>query len=121
MHIYSFEKLVVWQEARKFAVAVYKVTAGFPSEEKFGLTNQIRRAAVSIAANIAEGNGRLSAKDQAHFYHIAYSSTMEVLSHLLISFDLSFLSEEDLNTLRLKLEEITNKINALRKSVLTKG
>lgn len=120
MHIYSFEKLTVWQEARKFAVAVYKITAGFPSEEKFGLTNQIRRASVSIAANIAEGNGRLSAKDQAHFYHIAYSSTLEVLSHLLISADLKFLEDEELRMLRLKLEEITNKINALRNSVLTK-
>jgi len=120
MHIYSFEKLGVWQEARKFTVSIYKITAGFPAEEKFGLTNQIRRASVSIAANIAEGSGRISPKDQAHFYQIAYSSTIEVLSHLLIAFDLNFIEDEILSELRIKLEEITNKVNALRNSVINR-
>jgi four helix bundle protein len=120
MYTYSFEKLGVWQDARKFTVFIYKITAGFPVEEKFGLTNQLRRAAVSIAANIAEGSGRISLKDQAHFYQIAFSSTIEVLSHLLIAFDLNFISDKILAELRIKLEEITNKINALRNSILKK-
>ena len=120
MYTYSFEKLGVWQDARKFTVNIYKITGGFPSEEKFGLTNQIRRAAVSIAANIAEGSGRISTKDQAHFYQIAYSSTIEVLSHLLIAYDLNFIDDKTLSELRIKLEEITNKVNALRNSILKK-
>ena len=120
MHTYSFEKLGVWQDAKKFTVNVYKITAEFPLEEKFGLTNQLRRAAVSIAANIAEGSGRISPKDQAHFYQIAYSSTIEVLSHLLIAFDLNFIEDEILSELRIKLEEITNKVNALRNSVINR-
>jgi len=120
MHSYSFEKLGVWQDARMFTVSIYKITAAFPAEEKFGLTNQVRRASVSIAANIAEGSGRVSPKDQAHFYQVAYSSTIEVLSHLLIAFDLKFIDEKNLSVLRLKLEELTNKVNALRNSILGK-
>ena len=70
---YSFEKLNVWQNARKFVMEVYQITDKFPKHEKFGLIDQIRRAAVSIPANIAEGTSRLSNKDQAHFTNIAYS------------------------------------------------
>ena len=73
---YSFEKLRVWQNARKFVLDVYKITNNFPAHEKFGLVDQIRRAVVSVPANIAEGSSRLSAKDQAHFTNIAYSSLM---------------------------------------------
>jgi four helix bundle protein len=80
-HTYGFEKLKVWQLGREFVVRIYQVSAGFPVDERFGLTNQIRRAAVSVPANIAEGCSRISGKDQAHFSQFAYSSLMEVLSH----------------------------------------
>ena len=118
MHSYSFEKLGVWQDARKFTARMYKITADFPDVEKFGLTNQIRRAAVSIAANIAEGSGRVSPKDQAYFYQIAYSSTIEIMSHMFIAYDLNFIDDNKLSEVRITLEEITNKLNALRNAAL---
>ena len=118
MHIYAFEKLQVWQDAREFSVFIYKLTSAFPSEEKFGLISQIRRACISIASNIAEGSARKSAKDQANFYQMAYSSTLEVLNQLIISTDLQFISDDHLNVCREKIESISNKLNALRNSIL---
>ncbi|MBZ0183205.1 MAG: four helix bundle protein [Melioribacteraceae bacterium] len=113
MYKYSFEKLDVWQESRKIIVELYIITKSFPDEEKFGLVSQIRRAAISIASNLAEGTSRNSLKDQAHFSNLAYSSLIEVLSHLHISNDLGFLKEETLNDLKEKLQELSNKINSL--------
>lgn len=120
MHIYAFEKLEVWQEARVFSVFIYQLTASFPNEEKFGLVSQLRRGAISVASNIAEGSARKSGNDQAHFYQMAYSSLVEVTNHLIISHDLKFISSENLNTCRKSIESISNKLNALRNSVLTK-
>jgi four helix bundle protein len=117
MFVYAFEKLGVWQDARKLAVLVYEVTSRFPVEEKFGVVSQIRRAAIAIASNIAEGSGRKTIKDQSHFYHIAYSSALEVLNQLIISHDLRFISTDDFNECRLSIEKVTNKINALRNSL----
>src|SRR5688572_29492801 len=118
MHTYAFEKLEVWQNTRALCVHIYKVTATFPAEEKFGLVNQMRRASVSIASNIAEGSARNSSKDQANFYQMAYSSCMEVLNQLLISYDLKFIDEAQLNDCRSKIETITIKLNYLRKAAL---
>ena len=117
---YSFERLNVWQEARRFVTRIYKITQNFPDVEKFGLTNQIRRASVSIPANIAEGTSRNSKKDQAHFTNISYGSLMEVLSHLYISLDLNFITQEDFNTLKIKIYDLSNQINALHKSQLNR-
>jgi len=102
-------------------VSVYKATETFPPAEKFGLTNQLRRAAVSIASNITEGSGRASAKDQAHFYTISYSSLMELYNQLIISNDLGWLSNNDLEFFKKEIGRISSKINALRKAVLKKG
>jgi len=93
MKVYSFEKLEVWQHARKLAVWTYSITKKFPSGEKFGLIIQMRRAAISIASNLAEGTSRKTSKDQSHFSTIAYSSTIELLNDLIISSDLLFISE----------------------------
>jgi len=68
MHIYSFEKLEVWQDSRDLVRQIYSITAKFPTEEKFGIISQIRRSAVSVSCNISEGSGRKSKKDQAQFY-----------------------------------------------------
>jgi four helix bundle protein len=73
-YIYSFEKLDVWQEARKLVKEIYIVSDLFPTSEKFGLTNQIRRASVSVVSNIAEGVSRFSPKEQIRFIEIAYGS-----------------------------------------------
>ncbi|HVZ97320.1 MAG TPA: four helix bundle protein [Chitinophagaceae bacterium] len=94
MKIYSFEKLEAWQHARKLAALIYSITKNFPKEEKFGLILQMRRAAISIASNIAEGTSRKTTKDQSHFSVVAYSSTIELLNDLIISNALAFLSYE---------------------------
>ena len=71
MYVFGFEKLAVWKEARILTVLIYQLTEKFPDKEKFGLTNQMRRASVSVKANIAEGISRFSAKEKEHFYSIS--------------------------------------------------
>ena len=104
---YAFENLEVWNDSRKLISEIYKVSAAFPTEELYGITAQIRRAALSISLNIVEGSSRITKKDQANFYKIAYSSATEVLGALFIAVDLDFLNEEQFNTIRLKIEKIT--------------
>ena len=116
MRVYSFEKLECWQHARQLAVWTYRNTKNFPSEEKFGITSQMRRASVSIASNIAEGTSRKTNKDQSHFSTVAYSSTVELLTDLIISNDLNFLSEEQYKEGRDLIEKQTFLIANLRKS-----
>ncbi|WP_417785246.1 four helix bundle protein [Tenacibaculum sp.] len=87
MKIYSFEKLEVWKESISLTKNVYSLTDSFPINENFGLTSQLRRATVSIASNLAEGTAR--------FITISYSSAMEVLNQLIISRELSYISEKD--------------------------
>lgn len=116
MYIHTFERLEVWQLSRKLAVDIYKVCASFPKEEMFGLSSQLKRAAVSIASNIAEGTSRISGKDKAHFSTMAFASLMEVLNQLIIANDLGFLEAEKLTDLRININELSNKLNALRKS-----
>ncbi|MBA7536673.1 hypothetical protein ES705_28937 [subsurface metagenome] len=118
MYTYSFEKLEVWQLSRKLVKEIYTITSVFPDEEKFGLVNQTRRSAISIASNLAEGSSRNSSKDKANFSQIAYTSLMELLNQLIIAVDLGYLIEDILANLRLLIDEIANKINALRKSQL---
>ena len=94
MKTYSFEKLESWKNARELAVWVYGITKNFPADEKFGIISQMRRAAISVASNIAEGTSRMTPKDQSHFSTIAYSSTIELLNDLIISLDLGFIKAD---------------------------
>jgi len=121
MYQFGFEKLEVWQEARKLTVEIYRLTEKFPEREKFGLTNQLRRASVSIGANIAEGATRSSAKEQAYFSSIAYGSLMETMSHLITSFDLSFITDDDLALIRNMIQPLSLKINNLRNTQRAKA
>lgn len=93
--IKSFRDLRVWQEAHLLVVLIYKITKNFPKEELFGITNQIRRAAVSITSNIAEGFGRETFKDRIHFFVMSLGSLNEVQSQLLIAKDVGYLNEKD--------------------------
>ncbi|WP_299059039.1 four helix bundle protein [uncultured Polaribacter sp.] len=120
MYIFSFEKLEVWKEAIQLSKEIYKVTSTFPSDEKFGLISQIRRATNSIAANLAEGTSRITNKDKAHFTTIAFSKTMEVLNHLILSKELEFISEKEYLKLREQIYKISNMLNALRNSQIKK-
>jgi four helix bundle protein len=114
MYTYSFEKLDVWNESKDFTKSIYTITSTFPDQEKFGLVSQLRRASVSICSNIAEGSARSTYKDKAHFTTMAFSSAIEVLNQLILSFEMNFISEEVYSKMRLELESITNKLNGLR-------
>lgn len=113
-HQFSFEKLEVWYLAKEFSKRIYAVTKKFPIEERFGLTAQLTRAAVSVASTIAEGSARASKKDQAHFSQLAYGSLMEIACQLIISCELGYLNNTEYQELRDKMEKISNKLNALR-------
>ena len=115
-HEYPFEKLRVWQKARELTKAVYHVTAGFPPRELHGLISQCNRAAVSVAANIAEGSARRSRKDQAHFSQIAYSSLMELACLLMLCVDIEILSSSVEEKLRRHIEEVSAQLNALHRA-----
>ncbi len=88
----TFEDLIVWQKSRELASHVYKLTKNYPSEERYNLVPQMRRAAVSASSNIAEGFSRHRAKDKEHFYVMAAGSLSELLNHLVISSDLGYIS-----------------------------
>ncbi len=90
----SFRDIVAWQKAHGLTVNIYKYTDSFPAKEQFGLTNQLRRASVSITSNIAEGFGRRTLKDRLHFYDMARASLHEVQAQLLIAKDVSFLNND---------------------------
>lgn len=121
MKLYSFEKLDCWQKARELCVFVYRKTSSFPTDEKYGMISQMRRAVVSIASNIAEGSSRLSTKEQLHFSVIAYSSTIELLNDFIIAFDLDIINEEVYIEARNRIEILTLLISQLRKAQLEKS
>ena len=121
MYIFGFEKLDVWKEARILTVLIYELTAKFPDKEKFGLTNQMRRASVSIGANIAEGSSRFSAKEQAHFYSISYGSLMELMSHSFTALDLNYLNDEVFEKTKSIVQPLSLKINNLRNAAFAKA
>ena len=109
----DFEGLKVWQAAHALVLDAYRFTATFPHGEQFGLTAQIRRAAVSIAANIAESAGRNHSLDQARFLQIAKGSAKKVRSHLLIARDLRFLARSDQQDLDARLSNIERMLSSL--------
>ena len=111
---YAFEKLDVWKMAKRLVILIYKETAVFPREERYGLVSQMRRAAVSVASNLAEGSARRTPKGQAHFTNIAYSSLMELLNQTILSFELSFLEETAYLEIRKAIQNLSFRMNNLR-------
>lgn len=103
--IKTYNDLLVWKKAHETAIAVYKLTKKFPKDELFGLTSQMRRAAVSVAANIVEGFSRHGLQDRLHFYNIAKASLEEVKYHLFLSRDLEYITNSDYEKTVLKYEE----------------
>ena len=112
-----FTKLLVWQRSHQLAPDIYQQTRAFPSEERFGLTSQMRRAAVSVASNIAEGAKRRSNADYARLLNIAEGSLAETESLLRLAKDLRFGRSEALHTLIAEADEISRMVYALRASV----
>jgi four helix bundle protein len=118
MKTYSFENLESWKNAKQLAIWVYTITKVFPPDERFGLVSQMRRAAISVASNLAEGTSRKGKNDQARFSTIAYSSCIELLNDLIIVNSLQIISNEQYLEGRLKVERQTFLIARLRKSQL---
>jgi len=114
-HIYSSEKLEVYQLARKYKIDIKLTSRLFPKEERFELISQINRSSASISANLAEGSGRASNFDQAHFTNMSYSTGLETIDHLNTALDMEYINEEKYTELRIKLDAILNKLNALYK------
>lgn len=115
--MFRFEKLDVWRKAIEYANGIYLCSRRFPDEEKFGLTSQMRRSAVSISTNIAEGSGRSSDKDFARFVEIGYSSLMECVSQSHIAKNQGFLSEADFDTNQAIAEELARMLSGLRSTL----
>lgn len=116
--MFNFERLETWQEAINFADLVYALTRGFPDHERFGLTNQMRRAAVSISSNIAEGSSRSSRPDFARFVEIATGSLFEVVSQSFIGRRQGFLTEEQFQQLYTAAEKQGRMLSGLRNSLI---
>jgi four helix bundle protein len=109
----SFHDLKVWRKAHALTIAIYRTTTAFPSEERYGITAQIRRAAASVAANIAEGCGRGSDADFARFLHNAMGSASEVEYFVLLARDLEFLEPERAESLTADTTEIKRMLASL--------
>jgi four helix bundle protein len=113
---FQFEKLKAWQEARKLVVDVYQLLEKFPKTENYTLSDQLRRAVVSVPSNIAEATGRLAIKEQIHFLEIAYASLMELYCQLQIAVDLGYMTPEELQLVKRKVFTTSKLISGLHSS-----
>ena len=108
----SFEQLIVWQKAHSYVLAIYKITKQYPKEELFCLVIQMRRAAASITANIAEGYAKISSKDKLRFYNISQGSLEETRNFIILSKDLGYITLQDKEQLGIQAAEISRLLNA---------
>ena len=114
---FSFEKLDVYQKARKLIKDIYLLQNEFPKEERYALGDQVRRAATSIAANLAEGSGRQSIREKVHFVEISFGSMTEVFCELQTACDLGYIKEEQLDALRLQFTDVAKMLSGLRNTL----
>jgi four helix bundle protein len=117
----SFKELMVWQKSYQLCLEIYKLTKLFPGDERYGLTSQMRRAAVSISSNIAEGYGRKTTPEYIHSLFIAYGSTCELETQILLSIDLNYIHLENMRKVQDDLSEVERMMKALIKSLENKG
>ncbi|MBO5539816.1 MAG: four helix bundle protein [Muribaculaceae bacterium] len=110
----DYKKLSIWQRSLDFSIKIYEKTRQFPADERFGLTSQLRRAATSIPINIAEGCGRDTNRDFAHFIHIAEGSACEVECELIIAHRVNYLSQSDYAHLAQEIDEIKRMIASFK-------
>lgn len=117
---FAYRRLVVYQHSRKYVKTIYALTRSFPKDELFALTNQLRRAAVSITSNIAEAMGRYSDKDKLHFLEFAFGSLYETMSQIEIALDLDYINEEQYNDIETQVTNISKMLSGLRQSYIRK-
>ena len=118
---FNFRNLICYQKGRVLVKEVYALVKVFPVEEKYALGDQLRRAIVSVTSNIAEGSGRQSFKDQAHFLELSYGSLMEVMSQLDLALDLNFSDNDKYKRLELLIEEEARVLSGYRASLLERA
>ncbi|CAN5401924.1 four helix bundle protein [soil metagenome] len=111
--ITKFEDMTVWQESQELAVLVYHVTKKFPGDEQYALTSQLRRAASSVSANIAEGFGRATSKDRSHFYHIALGSLLETKNFIYLSARLEYITKDEVVATIKGIDSVHRQITAI--------
>ncbi len=111
--IKSYKDLIVWKKSIELVVEIFALTAKFPKSELYGIISQMRRAAISIPSNIAEGHGRRSIKDYTHFYSFAYGSALELETQIIIAKRLGFIIEQDYIKADQLLEEILKMLNTM--------
>ncbi len=109
---YGFQRVIAWQKAHEFVLLVYKISKHFPEDERFGLTSQLRRAAVSIEANIAEGYREIGKADKLRFLNIAQGSLEECRDYRILAKDLNYISDEEYEQLRLSILMTSKFLNA---------
>jgi len=116
----NYKELKVWQKSYQLCLEVYRITRGFPAEEKYGLTSQIRRAAVSVPSNIAEGYGRKTTREYVRSLYLAYGSNCELETQILLSNDLGYMKAQEKEKLQENIEEVERMLKALIKSLENK-
>jgi len=116
----NYKELKVWQKSYQSCLEVYKITKGFPKEEVYGLTSQIRRAAVSVPSNIAEGYGRKTTPEYIRSLYIAYGSNCELETQVLLSYDLGYIKDENMKKIQEEIGEVERMLKALIKSLENK-
>jgi len=116
----NYKELNVWQKSYKLCLHTYKITKHFPKDEMYGLTSQIRRSAVSIPSNIAEGYGRKTTLEYVRFLYIAYGSVCELETQMMISGDLGYVEKESLKELREEIGDVESMLKAMIKSLENK-
>ncbi len=117
----NYRDLIAWQKAMEFAEATYEISVDFPDEERFSLTSQLRRSAVSVASNIAEGEGRFSTPDFMRFLSIAHGSLSEAETQILLAIRLKYLAAEDAHPILSLASEVGKLIHGLARSLKTKS
>jgi four helix bundle protein len=117
MHERPYEKLIVWQEAYKLCLFVYKLTIKFPIHERFGLASQMRRSSYSVPNNIAEGNSKKSSKEKGHFFETAHASLEELHCESRLSKDLNYINEQEYNDADDRIQRVSYLLTKLRASI----
>ena len=116
MEVFGYRRLIAYQKAKEVVKRSYKLLKGFPAEERYAMSDQLRRSSISVTSNIAEGINRYSVKDKSHFIEIAYGSLMEVSSQFEIAEDLGYITSEDRLSMDQQIEEVARLLSGLQNS-----
>ena len=118
MKKYNYKDLDLYKAAKDLVLSVYALLRKFPKEEQYALCDQLRRAVISVPSNIAEGSGRTSAKDQAHFFEMAFGSLMEVDCQIDIAQDLGYVSLDEHKTVTIQISQVAALLSGMRRKIL---